>query len=621
MADDKKNSPNPASANDPKSVKRPYATLDLKATEIKVTSISEKSSKDIAAEAARLAASAIAGRPIEAKDVPLPLAASAYAAAVSAGVSANASRADSNAQGKAGAAQQATQKPAAKTEAASAASVASTATAAASDGPRPNPAARPASPFAHETVVVKKRGGFLSHLAAGLIGGILAISASEWALPQLGLHGSTSRIADDTASLERRLASVEKKQAAPAGGVDLAAIEQRLAAVETTAKQVPYLAEAQSHLVAETKAALASAASDSGAPQFIERLVKVEGQLKSLSDAGANDPNAGRLEQLAALTGKVADLETSLETKLTELRKSVSDDVSVRLTSALETSEAAKSGTVRIDKDVASVKSEAARIAERIEAMKLDNDRLSEALRLAREDQVALKAALETMKTEVAKPADIAAAVGPVTEKVATLEKSLANVVKAEDDRRSNAERVLLSLELQNLKRVIERGQKYAVELADVQKIAAGKVDLSALDKFKDQGVPPLADLNKDFREAANKAIDAEAEPVEGGVVDRLIAGAKSVVRVRKVSHDSTDKSAEAVVGRMELALNEGRLGDVLTAAKELSPKAAEAAQPFLDKVAARAGVDTAVAALEAQLKTSLNNGTTGADAAPKATQ
>ncbi len=180
-----------------------------------------------------------------------------------------------------------------------------------------------------------------------------------------------------------------------------------------------------------------------------------------------------------------------------------------------------------------------------------------------------------------------------------------------------------MSLELQNLKRVIERGQKYAVELADVQKIAAGKVDLSALEKFKDQGVPPLADLNKDFRETANKAIDAETEPVEGGVVDRLIAGAKSVVRVRKVSHDASDKSAEAVIGRMELALNEGRLGDVITAAKDLSPKAAEAAAPFLEKVAARSGVDTAVAQLEAQLKTSLNTpGTSnGAEAAPKATQ
>jgi hypothetical protein len=465
---------------------------------------------------------------------------------------------------------------------------------------------------------MQKRGGFFSHLAAGIIGGALALSASEWALPQLGIHGSTSRLADDTAAIAQRLQAIEKKSTTPAGSDATASLDARLAAVESAAKQIPALSESQSRLVADTKAALASAASDSGAPEFIDRLAKVETQFKALADAGANDPNSGRLAQLAALTGKVSDLETSLQTQLTALRKSVSDDVEARITSATESSEAAKSGTQRIDRDVAGVKSETARLAERIQALKLDNDRLTENLKIAQDETRTLKASLDAAKSEAAKPADITAAVAPVTQKISSLEKSVDSVVKAEDDRRTNAERVLLSLELQNLKRVIERGQKYSAELGDVQKVSGSKVDLSALDKYKDQGVPTLPELSKDFRDVANKAIDADAEPVEGGVVDRLLAGAKSVVRVRKVNHDPDDKSTEAVVGRMELALNEGRLGDLLSDAKGLSPKAEAAAKPFLDKVAAKASVDTAVAALENQLKSSLN---AGAEAAPKATQ
>ena len=65
---------------------------------------------------------------------------------------------------------------------------------------------------------------------------------------------------------------------------------------------------------------------------------------------------------------------------------------------------------------------------------------------------------------------------------------------------------------------------------------------------------------------------------------------------MRKVNHTPDDKSAEAIVGRMETALKEGRLADVLGEAKQLSPKAHAAAQPFIDRVAARVSVDTAVA-------------------------
>lgn len=704
MADDKKNSPKDTSIPDPKAVKRPYATLDLKATEIKVTPIVEKSSQSIAAEAARLAASAMAGKPDAKSEVPpMPAEPSSYAEAVSEAVasttapstakpegnsqpqakapapgttaignttagatppaaptaakpsagaaasqpssasSAASSAAASAAKAAATSGSSATSSPAAasSTSTASAAKPAAAAASAATPSAAASPAVKPAAtaaqppasgptrnqrasqPPAGRSVVVKKSGGFLSYTAAGLIGGILALAASEWALPQLGIDGTTSRLADNTIALERRLQTIEKKQTvAVAPDAALSAIEkrfeQRLGGLETLAKEVPHLAEAQSQLVADTKAALAAAASDTGAPEYIERLAKLETQFKALTDAGANDPNSGRVPQLAALTGKVADLETSLQTQVTELRKSVTEAVDARINAVAEASEAAKSGTQRLDRDVAGVKSDAVRLAERLQAIKLESDRLSEAVRLAAEDTQAAKASINSLKSEAAKPADISAAVSPVSEKIASLEKSIDTVVKAEGDRRSSAEQILLSLELQNLKRVIERGQKYAVELEDVQKIAGGKVDLSALEKFKDQGVPAPAELTKDFRATANKVIDAEAEPLEGGVVDRLIAGAKSVVRVRKIGHDAGDKSAEAVIGRMEAALNEGRLSDVLAGAKELPPKAEEAARPFLEKVAARVSVDTAVAALEAQLKSSLNG---GSEAAPKATQ
>ena len=198
------------------------------------------------------------------------------------------------------------------------------------------------------TVVVKKRGGFFSHLTAGVIGGVLALAGAEWALPQLGIHGTTSRLADDTAAIGQRLQALEKNPASPM--VPSKSVSQHL---RNRLSEIPALAEAQSRLVAETKAALASKAGDSGMPEQLARITTLEEKLKALTDAGANDPNAGRLAQLAALTGKVADLETSLATQLTALRKGVSEDVDARIASVTASTEAAKSGTQRIDKDVA----------------------------------------------------------------------------------------------------------------------------------------------------------------------------------------------------------------------------------------------------------------------------
>jgi hypothetical protein len=586
----------------PSGVKRPYATLDLKATEIKITPV-PNTTQSYAATAARgfTVPKADANTPnpsLASNAVPLPLPPLAYGS--------GASRSGEPGAGASSASSSAARSPdstSAKSTAA-ATSFGGTPNGGNSAAPKAGTnAAAAATPAKSETVAVQKRGGSFSHLAAGIIGGVLALSGAEWALPQLGIHGTTSRLADDTAAIGQRLQALEESKT---GGVDVSALEQRLAAIEKSAERIPAVVESQSRLVAETKAALASAAGDSGMPEQLARIATLEERLKALTDAGANDPNAGRLEQIAALTGKVSDLETSLATQLTALRKGVTEDVDARVASVAASAEAAKSGTQRVDKDVAGVKTDAVVLTERMAALKASNDQLNAALKLATDETATLKAALTELQSNTAKPTDVAAAVKPVDEKVATLAQSVQTLVKAEDDRRTNSERILLSLELQNLKRALDGGQAYAPELAAVAKISGNKFDLTTLEKFKDEGVPPLADLAKAFRQVANNAIDAETEPVEGSVMDRLIAGAKSVVRVRKANHTPDDKSTEAVVGRMETALKEGRLSDVLAESKDLLPKAQAAAQPFLDRVSARVSIDTAVGAIEKQLKTSL---------------
>lgn len=548
--------------------KRPNATLDLKATEIKVTQINEKSAVPAkGAEKAPAAASAAAAPAVNPADVPMPAPARAYAGAQPApgAMTAGATAAKSN---NASASQ-----PTASTRPPANASA--------------TLSARP------ETVVVQKRGGFLSHLAASVLGGAVALGAWAYGAPELEKQGLITSNASGTNSAELT--------------AQLANAESRLAALEKTAASIGEIKDSQTRLVAETKAALAAAASDAGAPDQLERLTAVENKLKAMTDAGANDPNAGRVEQLAALTGKVADLETSMATEFTALRKSVAGDVEARVIAATEAAEAAKSGTQRIDREIANLKTQSVQADEGIAAIKADVDRAVEASKRTTQEIANVKSAIEDVRSASAKPADVASAISPVTAKIATLEQNIKAVEEAEATRRSNAERVVLALELQNLKRTLDRGQNYTDELAEVEKASGGKFDLAALQKFKDQGVPTLADLNRNFRSSANAMIDAEQGIETESVVDKLIAGARSVVRVRKIEHDSSDTSAEAVAGRMEKSLKEGRLADVLSEADALSPKAKEAAQSFLDKVRARASVDSALASLEGQLKSSLS--------------
>lgn len=587
MADDTKDgrSGTPSvDLRDSAAVKRPYATLDLKATEIKITPLEIKTGQAKTMPPISSSSTSASSQSTAAEKTPTPAPASSYASASYTSAAKTTSTVSNATGGTATAAAPSAAKPA------------STAPVSATSPAKAKP----------ETVIVQKRGGFFSHLAAGIIGGVLALAGSEWALPQLGIQGNTSRLPDDTAAIAQRLLALEKQPASSEAPKALAAFEDRLTALEKTAQKIPALAEGQSRLIAETKAALAASASDAGVPEQLTRLASVEDKLKALADAGATDPNAGRLAQLAALTGKVADLETSLATQLTALRKGVSDDVDARIASVTASTEAAKSGTQRIDKDVAGVKSEAVLLTEEMKALKTDNDRLGATLKMAQDETTALKTQVEILRASSAKPTDVAAAVKPVGEKLSSLEQSVQGLMKAEDEHKASSERVLLSLELQNLKRALDGGQKYSAELAAVQKASGGKFDLAALDKFKDAGVPVQSELSRDFRSVASAAIDAEAEPVEGSVVDRLIAGAKSVVRVRKVEHAADDKSAEAVVGRMEVALKESRLTDVIGEAKQLPPKALAVAQPFVDRVAARVSVDTAVGTIETQLKSSL---------------
>lgn len=452
-----------------------------------------------------------------------------------------------------------------------------------------------------------KLGGYGSHVAAGVGGGLLALLGS-YLLDLPSSHVTST--AGDIQDIGRRLASLE--QSTKERSARLEVIESGLARTDSASKTVGALNEAYMRLSEQSKALQEAVARLSNDGEPSRRIGKLEEQLAAIAAAAATDPNS-RIPQLAQITGKLSDLETATAERLAGLRKDVTQDIETRVKAIAEASEAARSGAQMLDREVAATRSEATRQGQRIDALKAGSDRVEQALRTLQTDAGGLKSALDAFKSEAetqiratAKPADVSAALAPVAAKVSSLEQSVQGVVRAEEDRRVSAERIVLSLQLGDLKRAMDRGKGYAAELAPVKKLAGGRIDLGPLERYQHDGIPAQAELVHVFRSVTNAILDADAEPTDASVVDRLLSGARSIVRVRKVTHSADDTSTEAIVGRMEAALKEGRLGDVLAEAKKLPAKAAVPAYDWLKKVEVRQSVDAAITSIDSELKASL---------------
>jgi hypothetical protein len=242
-----------------------------------------------------------------------------------------------------------------------------------------------------------------------------------------------------------------------------------------------------------------------------------------------------------------------------------------------------ESGNAKLaaDQDVAQLKSEAQSLRQSLDA---------------------LKGSVEEQLKHAAKSGDIA----PVMARLAGVERDVQGVLKSDGARVAGTQQVLLALEISSLKRALDRGDSYARELDAVRKAGIGTVNLAQLEGYSRTGFPTLGALAHEFRNVANAATDAENERPDASVIDRLMARAWSVVRSRKVHYDADDPSAEATLGRMEGALKDGHIGEVLAQGQRLPPKAARAAQSWLRKLEARYAADRAIAEIEAGLRASL---------------
>lgn len=436
----------------------------------------------------------------------------------------------------------------------------------------------------------------VTHALAGVAGGAVVLFGGDRIAQMSGIPYPTARLQAVTADLEQRIAALETATKTTVTG-KLDAAEERLAKLETLATDVGTLHDAHASLADETKRLAASIASTADTSATDSRLARLEDQLKTIASAASADSGSGEgIAGLAAVTTRIADLDARLSAELAKLREGAARDMDQRLAGV---GEAAQTDIARLSQQIETLKAGVAQSEKSGLAAMEETGRVASSLGDVR-------SAIEQQGKTFAKADDVAVAVAPVTAAVAKIETSLQGLIENETERQGQTARIVTALELGNLKRAIESGRGFAAELAAVEAAAESRLDLKALEPFKTTGVPSLAALKDEARAALAAALDTAAVAPDASAWDRLLASAKSVVRVRKIDAAEGDTSVEARVARIDKALAENRLADVLAEAGHLPPEAAARIADWRSKVAARHSVDAAIAAVENELKTAL---------------
>ncbi|MBI4725040.1 MAG: hypothetical protein HY765_08710, partial [Rhodomicrobium sp.] len=199
--------------------------------------------------------------------------------------------------------------------------------------------------------------------------------------------------------------------------------------------------------------------------------------------------------------------------------------------------------------------------------------------------------------------AEIASQVAPLSQRLATAERSLEAIARVQNERQADARSAALTLALTNLKRAISDGRPFAAELAAVGNLSAAKLPVLQLSPYQDEGVLSIAQLQSEFAEASQKTIERHYSNKSKTFMGEVLSRAKSAIQVRPA--DSTGDTVEAILGRMSAPLWAGDLNGALIHGAALSDPPQEMKNWF-GKAQARVAADDALRKTDQEILASL---------------
>lgn len=475
--------------------------------------------------------------------------------------------------------------------------------------PSPRPAASPPAKIAGRPSAAA---AFVSHLLAGVAGAALAIFGADYAANTFGLSIPTYS-SGQVEQLARRMGALEQDSKERSGDAAANLLREQLLALQVKVEQTAGATAVVDSLQTQQKQLLDRAAkvdqllASQPAMQDVNgRVGKLEDQFKMMAQSGAAG-KGGDAGQMAALVAKVDSIGINLDAHLGDMRKSLLGDLqkqSAHFEDRLAeidkgmSVETIKASSKTLSDEIVGLKAGAEKIRQDIATVATGNQQLREDLATLQATTTAIKAQVQTQASTFAKTDELTNVNAAATK----LQTDLAAIAARDQSREQSANRILLTLELSNLKRAIERGGSYARELASVQKLAPKDMNLSGLQGSAEQGLPTNAALANEFKDLSWGIVNAGSKPADdGSLLGQLWQGARSVVQVRKTGEVGGD-STEAVVARAEARLQTGDLDGTLREAGQLTGDARKAAQAWMAKLAARLAVDQGIADIEANL-------------------
>ncbi|XHB99818.1 phage tail protein [Nitratireductor sp. ac15] len=174
--------------------------------------------------------------------------------------------------------------------------------------------------------------------------------------------------------------------------------------------------------------------------------------------------------------------------------------------------------------------------------------------------------------------------------------KTEVDALKAQVEEADAAPRMALVIAATTLKSAVERGAPFASELETYTAIAPeGEAEaLAPLEANANSGVPSRAALAAEAPEVASRIVAAttrRAGDGEGGIIDNLMASARSLVVVRPVGSVEGD-GPDAIAARMEAAVVANEYEKALAEYETLPEAGKEAAADFVERLRARHAAD-----------------------------
>ena len=208
-----------------------------------------------------------------------------------------------------------------------------------------------------------------------------------------------------------------------------------------------------------------------------------------------------------------------------------------------------------------------------------------------------IEARLSKLETSVAATTDLASAVSSLRDRLAPIEASLKDLGSRVDDLATKvstggeSERAARAIAIGMLQQAARNGGPFTTDLAMLKTLGMDNAEIAKLEPLAAKDTPSVAELQKQFPAVADAILSAtSAAGPNAGFLDRLGAFGRGLVSVRPTTAISGD-SPEAIVSRMQAAVDKGDLAAALSEWKALPADGQTASEVWAQAAADRVAI------------------------------